>query len=539
MHCLLYARVSTDKQAEKDLSIPAQLQLMREYARKQGWAVLGHYIDEGESARTADRPELKRLLQHCQKHRDVDVVLVHKIDRLARNLVDYATIKAVLKRRGIRLVSVAEHFDEGPVGQLMENIIASISEWYSANLGEEIKKAASAKLQRGEWPVGPPLGYRSVRSEDKRVGHVEDAQTAPLVRQAFERYATGQHSLQTLAEEMAERGLLTARGRPYSEEMMKRLLTRRFYISRLVWKGREYRGRHPPLVAKDVFYRVQDVLRARHRDTGEKGRLHFLLRGVVYCRTCGQRLTAERHPRGTYYRCLPDAKCAEPYVPVKLLETQLEALYDRLQAPGELLEAVRLEVQAVADRREAISRRELAGLRRTVATVEAKEMKLVDALVSSRVSRELYDRLSKRYTDERRAAEARVAQLEVDYRDPLDFLDKCLVVAGTLRLLHQRFKPEQRKMLVRALFKRIDVRERAIVGVTLNPPFSLFLRPPEDGVPSGPPPFEDPPNEGTDRDIFEHLLAYTLSPEYGRMRELIVALLPGARAREVAQRMAA
>ena len=157
MDCVLYARVSTERQAERDLSIPAQLQIMREYAKKQGWFVSGHYVDEGESARTADRPELKRLLHYCQKHRDVNVVLIHKIDRLARNVVDYATIKAVLKRRGIRLVSVVEQFDEGPVGQLMENIIASISEWYSANLGEEIKKGAHAKVQRGAAQSGVDL----------------------------------------------------------------------------------------------------------------------------------------------------------------------------------------------------------------------------------------------------------------------------------------------------------------------------------------------------------------------------------------------
>ena len=283
MRCLLYARVSTEKQAEKDLSIPAQLQIMREFAKRQGWTVEGHFIDEGESARTANRPELKRLLQHCQQHKGIDAVVVHKIDRLARNVVDYATIKAVLKRRGIRLVSVAENFADGPVGQLMENIIASISEWYSANLGEEIKKAAHAKLQRGQLPHQPPVGYRSIRDEDKKVRHVEDPATAPLVRQAFELYATGQYSLCTAAEEMANRGLVTKPGKPYSEEMMKRLLLRRFYIGRIVWKDKEYPGSHPPLVGERLFYRVQDVLAARHTDPGEKGRLHFLVRGTAVC----------------------------------------------------------------------------------------------------------------------------------------------------------------------------------------------------------------------------------------------------------------
>ena len=209
MNCLLYARVSTDKQAQKDLSIPAQIEAMREYAKRNGWKIIGTFIDEGESAKTANRPELKRLIKHCKENKQVDLVIVHKIDRLARNLVDYATIKAILKQKGIRLVSVSEPFEDNPVGQLLENIIASISEWYSANLGEEIKKSNQAKLKKGEWPHQAPLGYKSVKGEGNRVKHVPDEKMATLVRQAYELFSTGNHSLKTLSEEMAERGLKT------------------------------------------------------------------------------------------------------------------------------------------------------------------------------------------------------------------------------------------------------------------------------------------------------------------------------------------
>ena len=88
MNTLLYARVSTDKQAQKDLSIPAQIEAMKEFAKKNGWKVIGHYIDEGESAKTANRPELKKLIRYCKENKNVDIVIVHKIDRLARNLID-------------------------------------------------------------------------------------------------------------------------------------------------------------------------------------------------------------------------------------------------------------------------------------------------------------------------------------------------------------------------------------------------------------------------------------------------------------------
>lgn len=522
MRCLLYARVSTERQAERDLSIPAQLQIMQEFAKKQGWLVSGHYVDEGESARTTDRPELKRLLHYCQKRRDVNIVLVHKIDRLARNVVDYATIKAVLKRRGIRLVSVVENFDDGPVGQLMENIIASISEWYSANLGEEIRKGARTKLQRGEWPGRPPVGYLSTR-ENGKVVHREDPAVGPIIRDAFERYSTGQYSLHEVAEEAAERGLRTRRGRPYSEQMMKGLLSRRFFIGKMVWNGREYRGKHPPIVPASLFYRVQEVLKERHVDTGEKGKLYFLLRGVVRCRTCGQRLTAERHPRGTYYRCPPQIRCEAPYIPVKLLDGQLVALYERLQPPKDLLELIKAEVIDIAEERRKAAAGELARLRRVVTAIEAKEVKIADELVGGRLARDLYEKLSQRYRDERRAAEARIAELDVDFRDPLDFFDKCLAVAGTFRLLHARFTDKKRKLLVRVLFKQIDVEDHQIVGVTLNPPFSFFLADQLRRL------FEGSSPVGTHKDIFEQLVRFSLSPEYEEMKALVAAVGEGTR----------
>lgn len=479
MNCLLYARVSTDKQAQKDLSIPAQIEAMREYAKKNNWKVAGHFIDEGESARTANRPELKRLIQHCKENKGVDAVIVHKIDRLARNLIDYATIKAILKQKGIRLISITEPFDDNPVGHLLENIIASISEWYSANLGEEVKKAYSSKLKRGEWPTKPPIGYKSIKGKDGRPKQVPDLKASSLVRQAFELFSTGNYSLQTLSEYIAERGLKTRYGRIYSPEMIKRLLTRRFYIGRLEWKGKEYRGKHKPIISKELFYRVQEVLKRRSVDTGEKGKLNFLLRGIAYCKVCGQRLTGEVHPRGTYYRCLPNIhkkKCAQPYIPVRLLDGQLEALYERLQPPKRLLELLKVEMHEIAKRRKHIAEKEIKTLRRTIEDLENKEMKLLDERLGEKLPRDIYEKMEKKYSEKRREAEARLSQLEVDYDDPLDFLDKCIVVGSMLLYLHKKFDYEQKKNLLKAVFERIYVKDKAITEIKLNPPFSIFFQ---------------------------------------------------------------
>ena len=526
MNCILYARVSTDRQARKDLSIPAQLAAMRGHAKNNGWHVTGHFVDKGESARTADRPQLKELILQCKARKDVDIVLVHKIDRLARNLVDFATIKAILKRKGIRLVSVTEPFEDNSVGQLMENILASISEWYSANLGEEVRKAYRTKLARGEWPHQPPLGYRSVEGRDGRTRHLPDKETSALVVQAFELFATGEYALRGLADEMYARGLKTRHGRRFSPESMKTLLTRCFYIGKMTWQGREYDGRHRPIVPRRLFYRVQGVLKRRSADSGEKGRLKFLLRGVAYCKACGRRLTAEIHPRGSYYRCLPDPdgiKCDQPYTPVHSLDRQLAALYERMRPPKEVLQLLQAEMKEIAIGRRSTAQKGAKALQRAIDDTESKQMGLVDAMLSGKVTSRVYERMDKVYAQKRMEAEARLAQLEVDYDDPLDLLDKSIVVASTLSYLHHRFDYGRRKLLLRAVFERIDVEDRHIVGVELKPPFSLLLGNSLDGL------FEDRPSKRAREDIFEQLVSFTLSEQYAETNKLVRSLNRAAR----------
>src|SRR5438093_11602015 len=185
MNCVLYARVSTDKQAEHDLSIPAQIQAMRDYASQHGWHVISEYVEPGASAKTAERPELQRLLTYLREAKDeINVFLVHKIDRLARNVFDHATIKALLQQRGIRLASVAENIDDSVSGQLVENIMASIAQFYSANLADEVRKGMRQKVLNGGWPHQPPRGYAVVPNDTGKGTHVEiHPSDGPLMRE--------------------------------------------------------------------------------------------------------------------------------------------------------------------------------------------------------------------------------------------------------------------------------------------------------------------------------------------------------------------
>jgi len=202
MDAVIYLRVSTKEQAAKDesaegYSIPAQREACLRHIAERGWNLAGEFTDAGESARTADRPMLKALLRRVADG-GIGVVVVHKIDRLARSMEDHVAIRAALRRCGVQLVSVTENIEETASGRLVEGIHALMAEFYSANLAGEIRKGMTQKAKMGGWPTKAPIGYLNVRekSAGKDIAKVVlDPDRALLVREAFRLYATGDYSL--------------------------------------------------------------------------------------------------------------------------------------------------------------------------------------------------------------------------------------------------------------------------------------------------------------------------------------------------------
>jgi len=169
--------------------------------------------------------------------------------------------RARLRKLGVQLISVTESLEESASGKLVEGILASIAEFYSANLSQEIRKGTLQKVKEGGWPRPAPVGYRNVRiPRGGRRGEaiiVPDEKQAPFVRQAFELYATGEWPLTRLHEEMTERGLRCRAGTILARSQLAKLLHNRVYLGKVVWRGVEHEGTHEPLVSRELFDRVQ------------------------------------------------------------------------------------------------------------------------------------------------------------------------------------------------------------------------------------------------------------------------------------------
>ncbi|WP_116239019.1 recombinase family protein [Microbacterium sp. AG157] len=293
-----YLRVSTSQQTERDgdpegYSLPAQREANRRKAEALGAEIIEEFVDRGESARSADRPDLQRMLTFIAKN-PVNFVIVHKVDRLARSRADDVTINLAIQQANARLVSVSENIDETPSGMLLHGIMSSIAEFYSRNLANEVVKGMSQKAKTGGTPGRAPIGYRNsaaVNDEGREVRTVVlDDVRAPQICWAFEAYGSGEYTLTQLLKELTARGLTTPptpkrASRPLTVSQLYSVLNNPYYLGIVTFQGTSYPGRHIPLVDQATWQKCQQAFASR--STGEKARIHnHYLKSSVFCGQC-------------------------------------------------------------------------------------------------------------------------------------------------------------------------------------------------------------------------------------------------------------
>ena len=299
---LTYLRVSTKEQAQRGgeaegYSIPAQREACKRKIASLGAVLVEEFVDRGESGTSMRRPALQRLLAYI-KDNPVTYVVVHKSDRLARNVADDVAINLLLKAARATLVSATENIDETPSGKLMHTILRGMNEFYSDNLALEVIKGSTQKAKSGGTIGRAPLGYLNVRrvenGRESRTVEVDPVR-GPLMKWAFEAYATGDWTLRPLLDELTKRGLRSQGTRKNPEKPLEvshlhKLLRHPYYKGIVRYRGVEYPGRHELLVDEATWQRVQELLASKNQ-SGEKHRIHHhYLKGSLYCGGCGSRM---------------------------------------------------------------------------------------------------------------------------------------------------------------------------------------------------------------------------------------------------------
>ena len=298
-----YLRVSTREQAQRGgaaegFSIPAQREANKKKAMALGALIVKEFVDRGESARSANRPELQKMLHYLQDAGDIDYVIVHKLDRLARNRADDVDINRILDQTGTRLISTTENIDQTPGGILLHGIMSSIAEFYSRNLASEVVKGLSQKARAGGTIGRAPLGYLNKQGRDEHGREARwvdiDPTRGPLITQAFTEYATDRWTLSTLTNHLTAQGLTTVPtpsrpSHPLGHNKLLAILRNPYYRGIVTYQGVQYPGKHQPLIDDATWQRVQTILN-QHRH-GERQRIHnHHLKTTIRCGQCGGRL---------------------------------------------------------------------------------------------------------------------------------------------------------------------------------------------------------------------------------------------------------
>ncbi len=327
MKTVIYARVSSEKQAEKDLSIPAQLKTLRKYALERGWEIVSEYVDEAESAKSANRPAFQEMIAAAKKkEKPFDSILVWKLSRFARNREDSIIYKSLLRKRGISVISINEQIDDSASGRLLEGMIEVIDEFYSANLAQDTMRGMKENISRGFFNGGNvPFGYRKVKvpvnGSQKTKLEPYDSEVQ-IVKRAFQMALKGKGGKE-IARVFNEEGLRTRSGKLFGTTTINFWLKNPVYTGSLVWNRTDRTSdkafrkpateaivapdTHKSIVSQADFDRVQTLLADRRPFTRPPRGVSspYVLSGLAHCSKCGAAMigTAAKSGKYLYYEC--------------------------------------------------------------------------------------------------------------------------------------------------------------------------------------------------------------------------------------------
>ena len=404
----LYARKSTDEASRQILSIEAQLFELREMAKREGIEILREFI-ESKTAKQPGRPIFNEMLAEIEAG-TVQGILAWHPDRLARNSMDGGRIVYLIDIGKIAdLKFPTFRFDATANGKFMLNIAFSQSKYYVDNLSENIKRGIRQKLRNGIWPSWAPVGY--VNDRKNRCIVVNEAK-APLIRKAFQLYATGNFSIAEVRKRMTAAGLSGRRDKILAVSEYHRMLKNPVYFGMLEFKGEMYEGKHEPIISKKLFDEVQAVFdrKSKPRTPTLKP---FLYRGIFLCGECGCFITTETQKGHNYLRCTKrKGACSQRYVREEIITKQiseeLDSISISLEAANWMVEQLEREAAEKCQSQQAA----LENAKMELARCDTKLDTLLDLMLNQAISQDEYRPKKETLLKEKASLREKITALE-------------------------------------------------------------------------------------------------------------------------------
>jgi site-specific DNA recombinase len=431
----LYVRKSTDLEDRQVRSIEDQLAVLRALAKEQGFHVVREFTEK-ETAKKPGRPIFNDMMKLIESG-EAQGVLCWKLDRLSRNPVDGGQISWLLQQNIIQHIRTYEK-DYRPIDNVvMMAVELGMATQYVIDLAQNTKRGLHEKAKRGEYPSVAPLGYLN---DVARKVIVKDRREAPVVIKTFELCAEGNSRLEDLSLFLFKGGIKTRAtnrwrsegGRPLSRDQVSAMLSNPFYMGFFRYAGELYEGKHPALVSKKLFDKVQEILKERGRPRHEPENDPKPLCGLLRCGECGRSITAEekikRQKNGdvhtyVYYRCTKkNTICSQPFIREEALVAELSDVMGQYALPHDW--AAELRAMADKDEREAVQSTATASqaTREEITAIEKKFRLLLEARLEEDIDRDTYREQKAELLSRKKSLEEKIAGLSkghVAWLEPL------------------------------------------------------------------------------------------------------------------------
>jgi len=456
-----YIRVSTTKQGDHGVSLQEQNDAILRYAQRQSLQI-SRSFEEQETAAKLGRPVFSEMLRLLKSGKAAGVV-IHKIDRGARNLKDWADL-AELIDIGVEVHFANESLDMNTRGgRLSADIQAVVAADFIRNLREETKKGFYGRLKQGLYPICAPIGYLDRGGGQAKV---PDPKMAGLVHEAFKLYATGNFSLPRLVEEMYARGLRNRRGSKVSLNGMSTMLNNPFYVGliRLRSSGECFPGIHAPVVSKIVFDTVQRILDGK--TVARTHRHEFAFSRMIRCALCGCTTMAEIQKGNTYYRC-HTRKCETKTIREDRFEGELSKAFVPLQLNDEEMLYIREWFAWAGEHKQERAKDEREACALQLAQIRERLSRLTDAFLDGAIEKGLLDERRGSLLLEEAGVKQRMQELEAGNDVGLARLENYLELIQDASNLHNMTLPYEKRTLVKRLTSNLVLGpENAVITLT-------------------------------------------------------------------------
>lgn len=460
--------------------MPAQERLLKGYTERQGY-VVAKIFSISESASGRKKREIFNAMFTFVKKNNIKVIIIEKADRFTRNFKDSVDMYEWLEEDEERQLhsvkdSLILHKNSRSQEKLNWDIRVVFAKNYIDNLSEEVKKGQAEKLAEGWLPCRPKPGYKTVGEQGHKI-HVPHEVYAPIMRKHLELYATGEYSVEKLANMMFEAGLRTSTGGKIHKSRVHQLLKDPYYIGKNVWGGKIYQGSHEPLITQEVFDKIQSVLAGKN--TPKINRHMFLLKQLLKCAECGGTITWEIHKGIIYGHCNHYRNCSQKkWTREDEIEKQLITGFEGLQLRNtriaEWLKKALKESHQDAIDYETSSLKELQD---RLSQVEKRLDRLYDDKLDEKIAKAFYDQKYRQYTQEKADIVAAIEKHTKAKNSHFDLGVNLYELSQRAKEIYLKAKEchllEEQRRLISLVFTNMTLNE-GILAYQYSPAFKLI-----------------------------------------------------------------